>query len=534
MRLRGLRVSLLFIGLFAFCGALHVLTFHWDLFECTGQWFCGAWLLLWGWSVHFRVTDRRLRRLLWGMVGALMLLLVLQMCMYSLYFWDAAIGRALWYGYYVPMLALPVLLLFVSQAVWLPREQPLPRWCRFVAAAAALLVLSVLTNDLHQLVFRFRTVPFSDKARDNGPLFYVYFAFFGAAAVAAFFTIQHKARAMPVGLRRWVPALVMALLGLWMLLNANGLRPRLAGVTLWNIGECFSFAVTGFLESCIQIGLIPANTGYGRIFSLAKLSAVILDREDRPIYRSAGTVWPFPDREELIVRRQPISGGSLEWAADVSDLLQLNRELGETNRRLRQRNAYLREQGRLKRERAELETRSRLYDRILQTVRPQLEELEVLAGAQGEDFTRQLPRICTLTAYVKRRSNMELAAQNGLLPASELAAALEESVEYLRLCGVSAAVLNYADGSRPAPVVIAAYEHVHAIVSESLDTLSALSITVRGTQELELRLLLQAKSLSWDFGSVPRGGGVQPRIRVAKEDGDLVIVLRFAEGGAAS
>ena len=56
---RGLRRSILiYLCVLLLSGALHVLTFHKDLFECFAQWFCGAMLLLWALSIRTRVTDR--------------------------------------------------------------------------------------------------------------------------------------------------------------------------------------------------------------------------------------------------------------------------------------------------------------------------------------------------------------------------------------------------------------------------------------------------------------------------------------------
>ncbi len=82
-------------------------------------------------------------------------------------------------------------------------------------------------------------------------------------------------------------------------------------------------------------------------------------------------------------------------------------------------------------------------------------------------------------------------------------------------------------------MIFAAFEHVHAIVMECMDGLSACMISVHSVTELELRLMLQAESLSWDFGSGLQGStGIRPRIQVSKQGEDLVIVLRFSEGGA--
>ena len=46
--------------------------------------------------------------------------------------------------------------------------------------------------------------------------------------------------------------------------------------------------------------------------------------------------------------------------------------------------------------------------------------------------------------------------------------------------------------------------------------------------------MLKVEDLSWDFSSPVYGSNeAQPRIRVSKEGGDLVVLLRFPKGGAA-
>ena len=51
---------------------------------------------------------------------------------------------------------------------------------------------------------------------------------------------------------------------------------------------------------------------------------------------------------------------------------------------------------------------------------------------------------------------------------------------------------------------------------------------------LEVRIMLKVEDLSWDFSSPVYGSNeAQPRIRVSKEGGDLVVLLRFPKGGAA-
>jgi hypothetical protein len=217
---------------------------------------------------------------------------------------------------------------------------------------------------------------------------------------------------------------------------------------------------------------------------------------------------------------------------DLSPVFSLNRKLEEINRKLEQRSVFLREEGQMNKERAELETRNSLYARISQVVGSQLAEIEVLSEGGDAEFTKNLPRICVLTAFVKRRSNMELLAAGGRLSVEELGAALTESLEYLQLCGVQTAVTVVGTGELPAAVIISAYEHVQALIMEGLDTMEALFVRAnKDGAGLELRLMLRTDNLSWDFERSFPGGGARPLVRVSMDSGDLSVVLRFEEGG---
>ena len=63
--------------------------------------------------------------------------------------------RYLWYGYYFPMLFIPLLCVFVALSLGRPENYRLPKWTSLFYIPATLLLLLVLTNNLHQLVFVF-------------------------------------------------------------------------------------------------------------------------------------------------------------------------------------------------------------------------------------------------------------------------------------------------------------------------------------------------------------------------------------------
>ena len=101
-----------------------------------------------------------------GSALAISMLMVLWLLLRSIKFSIANTDaeRWLWYFYYVPILFIPMLSVFVSQSLGKPEDFHLPRWTKLLYVPTVLLLLLVLTNDLHQRVFSFPSGILSDAA----------------------------------------------------------------------------------------------------------------------------------------------------------------------------------------------------------------------------------------------------------------------------------------------------------------------------------------------------------------------------------
>ena len=525
------RAVALIAAAFLLCGALHVALYGVFFTESITQLFCGAAVLVWALSVQRRVTDRRLRRMLLWTAAFMLLYNILQYVSYSLSRDVLVFRRYLWYAYYIPMIVIPLCCFFTALSVYRPEEEPLPRVCVFLTVLAVLMALGFLTNDLHFSAFRFPSGVMDDKGEQRHSWLYIlYCIWFGLLMAATLVIVSRKgSRGVGRALQALTAAPVLAM-ALLLLLGVLGIRPRVNGIDLWKDGQIFTFGVLGFLESCIGIGLIPANRDYERLFSLAELPAVILDEQEQPVYRTANARYPFPENADTRVQAHAIPGGSIRWTTDVGPLRMMNESLTEAIQQIEARNAYLAEENRTRQERAELETRSRLYDRVSHIVRPQLDSIEARARA-AEGFEAQLPRIAVLCAYVKRRSNMELMAA-GLLPLEELAAAIRESLENIRLGGADTALQAVGHGEYPAGMITAAYEHFEDILEASMDSLTGLLVTIRAEGDrLTLRMLMQADAIEYAARPHPEDAGFTRQLTVSTDNRDTLVTLTLAKGG---
>ena len=116
----------------------------------------------WCYSLRIRIVQTQVRRYLLAISVLMVLWILLRSIKFSIENTDAE--RWLWYFYYFPMLFIPMLSVFVSRSLGKGEDFRLPRWTKLLYLPTLLLLLLVLTNDLHQQVFSFPSGVLSDQA----------------------------------------------------------------------------------------------------------------------------------------------------------------------------------------------------------------------------------------------------------------------------------------------------------------------------------------------------------------------------------
>ena len=84
------------------------------------------------------------------------------------------VGRYCWYGYYVPMVLIPLLGVFIVDHIGRPEGYHCPRWMMLLYAPAVMLVVGVFTNDLHRLAFDFpQDIAQYNDVYTYGPIYFL-------------------------------------------------------------------------------------------------------------------------------------------------------------------------------------------------------------------------------------------------------------------------------------------------------------------------------------------------------------------------
>ena len=518
----------IFFGAFLIGGLLHVALYGIDFFDCISQMYYSAMALVWAVTIQKRVSDRRIRNRLLVTVSLMLLMFMLQICSYKLLGEELNPLRYSWYGYYIPVILAPFFMYRIAILVG-TGEDTHPKVNPVITVFSVILPLMVMTNDIHQFVFKF---PGGTKqgyyANSHGIGFYLIYVWVTVLFIWSLAIIVGKCRVMAAQKQAWLPVALALIGGIAEIIHMLGIL-KISGKSIWNMGEIFFFWVFGFEESCIAIGLIPANTGYMRLLDFTDKAIVIADSEGNINYRSRKALDILEDTENVLTFTEEISGGTVSWAVDMSKIYSLNRQIEETTEQIESRNEYLHTQNDLKTEQSKLDARNNLYDNIANILNPQIKEIKkLLETSQDDDFDDKLRHIAVLNAYIKRRSNMELLrADKDILSLKELYTAIAESCEYLKLCKVETMVSLVPDKLLPADIVILVYDFFENVVENHLEKLESVFVTLNFTDnELKLRLLVNGGEIlldeNWRKKELEQFGG---KISLSSEDSDTLIVF---------
>ncbi|MBQ8934976.1 MAG: hypothetical protein IJ049_01045, partial [Oscillospiraceae bacterium] len=419
-----------------------------------------AILIAWTLTASRRVVQRSIRRCLIGVSMLFVLLFLLRMVRYTVAAPGTTLSRWLWYWYYLPMTAVPLLLFFSALCIGKTDADRPVRRAKWLWLPCAMLVLGIATNDLHGWAF-YSELPLTGSGEYfYGWMYYVDAAWQAGLIFAAFVLMLRRCRLSRWRRLAWVPVLPFVLMLLLLLLyGVGGGSPTLYGHRLYNFQEVYCFGIIAFLECCIQIGLIPTNTGYGEIFDLSSVRATLAEADDSIVYHSQNAI-PLTDAqmqaakigavrmgEHLYLRSAPISGGAVYWTEDHTVIDEMNGDLEEAAERIWEENVLIQEENRILEEKARYETQNRLYNQIAYLTHDRLTRIDQLLHEATDSegaFRQNLALSTVLGAYVKRRGNLAiLSADRDTLSLRDVLLSIHESMEYLTVYGVECGV--YAD-----------------------------------------------------------------------------------------
>ena len=376
----------------------------------------------WGISVYRRILYAPVRRYMVSVSFLAVFWFMLRTLKYH-FVASPNVIRHLWYGYYVPMLFIP--LLFAAVSLYLGKSETfrLPIWAKLLLYLPTVLcVLLVLTNDLHQFVFSFPSgeICIGESGTYTYAVgYYFIIAWVVVCALTAFAITLYKCRLAQR--KKYLPVLVLSCSIVYAVIYASGAEwMQIIGGDI-TAAQCLMFV--GMLECCIQVGLIPTNTGYAALFEAGTFGAQITDNDYQIRYTSANspeiskgimqkaeTAAVSLDKNTLL-KSHPIDGGHVFWREDITEITALLERLEENNETIAESNYLEQENYRVKLKIKTLREKNRLYDLLQDKTAEQVDLLDRLfsqynAESDYEKRRSLLAKIAVIGAYIKRCGNL--------------------------------------------------------------------------------------------------------------------------------
>ena len=461
----------------------------------------------WCYTLWLRIVQVQVRRYLLAISALMVLWILLRSIKFSIGNTDAE--RRLWYFYYFPMLFIPMLSVFVSQSLGKDEAFRLPRWTKLLYIPTLLLLLLVLTNDLHRQVFSFPSGVLSDGEYryEKG-----YYFVLGWEALCAAFSLVLMVRScrIPHSRRiRWLPLVPFAL----SLAYAYAYVKKVYWVWVlagdMTVSQCLIFA--SIFECCIQCGLIQSNLGYDELFEATSLPVQITDHALCTKYASIAMQKPLPQSElrhmqqdtvqmddDTLLKRHRLRSGWVFWKEDISALNQIRKELELTRDELRDTGDVLAAENAQRARWLKLTEENRLYDMMEAQSARQIAMLrDLLAELQRTEDSdraiRLLGQIIIIGTYIKRRSNLIfVGVQRGAISVQELRLCLNESSENISVYGADCKTIIKGEGQLTVEQATQIYDLFEAVVEMGLESLRALLTSIEVGKQVEVTLCVSA------------------------------------------
>lgn len=232
--------------------------------------------VFWVLRIYNRITTKHLQRIIVSLSIFIVMFLLLRFIKYKFFKTNDIAMRYLWYAYYIPQTAIPILLFYAACYVGYDEKKSI-KWLKWLIIPTTIMIILIMTNDIHQLAFRFKPGFLNWESDYKHQLIYylniVWQLVFTCISVVIIFrkcSIEYKNKIamMIIGCGICVVLIIFSFFDV---------------ITFYKIPELFCLFYVFILEYSIQVGLIPSNSYYSSLFSLSNISAMIVDNDNNVV-----------------------------------------------------------------------------------------------------------------------------------------------------------------------------------------------------------------------------------------------------------
>lgn len=501
------------------------------------------WLL----ASRRRFQQRGMRRILTFSAALMMLWNIVKTIRTEFIPYYSSVGRHIRYWYCLPMVMLPVLLLAATFYIGRTDSYELPRRWLLMPITAAAVAAGIVTNDLHQLAFRFDSgVPDSTDDYSYGPLYLCAVGILILCVGGILFRTLRSCSKRQFSRSFLLPAVMTALGGLYFLTYTNSGEPMLFQ-RMYDLPDFVCLFFVCFWESLVVTRMLPSNADHEEFFRASSINAGLVDNDLNIVLH--GEESPLPEKEQLIaaeeneviadgrvLKVQPVAGGYFYWLEDMRELQKLNMRLEETRSYLEEEHAMLDAATRLEEGRRRTAEQNRLYDSISKRLQPRFDSLSARLDSLPEDeegFRSSMKRAAIDGVFIKRSSNLLLlAGSDEYIDSGELGLSLGEALDYLALSDIFGQADIPRGTALPSETVLFMFDLFGIGVEAALPKLNAVMVTLDLKDGIRYRIELDVPIELPDMEkAVSRAELLGGRLDMEINDEDAFITFSAKGGG---
>lgn len=220
-------------------------------------------ILYWAYSVYKRSVEDRIKKRILLIAVLMLLLLVFRGIRYTFgRYLPSNLLREFWYLYYLPFTFIPLITLdaalLTGKGANVQRRKLLP----YLYIFCALLNLMILSNDFHELAFRFTETGRQTEQNhhyDYGVLYYLTVFWIAGCTLTMLQYLFNQNRSYGNEKNHCIFLIVLLIPGLYFLSYYLGLFPMLRGRRFLQLPEAYCFFFICLMEYCLEVGWFPVQ-----------------------------------------------------------------------------------------------------------------------------------------------------------------------------------------------------------------------------------------------------------------------------------
>ena len=388
-------------------------------------------------------------------------------------------SRFMWYLFYIPMLLIPYFCLLISIYMGKKEDYKINKKWYLLSIPIIILILLVLTNDIHNKVFIFnQNFNNWDKEYTYNYGYFIILSFIVSLTILATTILMKKWRIVNNKQKyKLYTMLSISVIYITTYITNRNLAGHFLDLTTFN---CLFLVF--FFEVSIQVGLIPSNQNHQTFFEKAGINAQILDNLGTRIIPVNSNINislknfkkllknnTLQINKKILLQIKKIDNGFVVWSKDISKNIEMNEEIKSINSELYNKIDILKEQTLLEKERICIKKLTSLYNLLNdETEIPRKELSKRINQIKKVNENKQnilLREMNIISCYIKRKVNLILKTnENKHITNDDMISCYNESLRGLGIFNISSNIKYNLPVSTPSNIHIIFYDIFEKII----------------------------------------------------------------------